>query len=113
MLRFELTSRNAIRPQVREIKEHIAWLEEKLKEIESQIKNALAATEDWKQKKQLLTSVPGVGEVVATTLISSLPELGQLSHKSLSYSVGLAPLNRDSGNTNSLNERYALDKCSL
>lgn len=80
-----------------DIKEHIAWLEEKLQEIESQIKNAIALREDWQQKKQLLTSVPGVGEVVATTLISSLPELGQLAHKSLSYLVGLAPLNRDSG----------------
>lgn len=79
------------------ISEHIEWLEAKLKEIESQIKNAIASTEDWKQKQKLLTSVPGVGEVVATTLISSLPELGKLSHKSISYLVGLAPLNRDSG----------------
>lgn len=80
-----------------DIKEHMTWLEEKLKEIESQLKKAIASREDWKQKKKLLMSVPGVGEVVATTLISSLPELGQLAHKSLSYLVGLAPLNRDSG----------------
>lgn len=80
-----------------DISEHIEWLEEKLKAIESQIKNAITECEDWKQKKKLLTSVPGVGEVVAATLISSLPELGKLSHKSLSYLVGLAPLNRDSG----------------
>ena len=78
------------------IDEHIEWLEQQLKEIESQIKQAIASNEDWKQKKKLLTSVPGVGEVVATTLISSLPELGKLSHKSISYLVGLAPLNRDS-----------------
>lgn len=37
------------------------------------------------------------GEVVAVTLISSLPELGTISHKSISYLVGVAPLNRDSG----------------
>jgi transposase len=79
------------------IKEHIKWLEAQLKEIESQIKDAIASDEDWQQQQQLLTSVPGVGEVVATTLISSLPELGKLSHKSISYLVGLAPLNRDSG----------------
>ena len=80
-----------------DIKEHISWLEEKLQEIESQIKNAISSREDWQKKKKLLMSVPGVGEVVATTLISSLPELGQIAHKSLSYLVGLAPLNRDSG----------------
>jgi transposase len=87
---------------------HIKWLEQQLKEIEShprqllyegnpqdrtvsQIKSAIAVNQDWKEKKKLLTNVPGVGVVVATTLISSLPELGKLSHKSLL--VGLAPLN--------------------
>ena len=71
------------------INEHIEWLEQQLKEIEShprqllyegnpqdltvsQIKSAIAKCEDWKQKKKLLTSVPGVGEIVATTLISSV-----------------------------------------
>lgn len=79
------------------IDEHIEWLEQQLKEIESQIKQAIAVNQDWQQKQKLLTSVPGVGEVVAVTLISSLPELGTLSHKSISYLVGVAPLNRDSG----------------
>lgn len=79
------------------IDQHIEWLKQQLKEIESQIKSAIAINENWKQKMDLLTSVPGVGEVVAVTLISSLPELGTISHKSISYLVGLAPLNRDSG----------------
>ena len=79
------------------IQEHIEWLEKRLKEIESQIHDAIAIDENWKQKMKLLTTVPGVGEVVATTLIASLPELGALSHKSISYLVGVAPLNRDSG----------------
>ena len=79
------------------INEHIEWLEEQLKEIESQIKSAIAVNPDWQQKMDLLTSVPGIGKVVAVTLISSLPELGTISHKSISYLVGVAPLNRDSG----------------
>ena len=79
------------------IDNHIKWLEEQLKEIESQIKSAIAINEDWKHKLDLLTSVPGIGEVTAVTLISSLPELGKISHKSISYLVGVAPLNRDSG----------------
>jgi transposase len=78
------------------IDEHIEWLEQQLKEIESQIKSAIALSEDWKQKMKLLTSVPGVGEVVAVSLISSLPELGTISHKSISYLAGVAPLNKDS-----------------
>ena len=79
------------------IDRHIEWLEEQLKEIESQISSAITINEDWQQKMKLLTSVPGIGEVVAVTLISSLPELGQISHKSISYLVGVAPLNKDSG----------------
>ncbi|MEM6614228.1 MAG: hypothetical protein AAF652_18650 [Cyanobacteria bacterium P01_C01_bin.72] len=59
---------------------HIEWLEEQLKEIESQISSAIAVNPDWQQKMDLLTSVPGVGKVVAVTLISSLPELGTISH---------------------------------
>jgi transposase len=79
------------------INDHIKWLEQQLQEIESQIKSAVALDEGWKQKMKLLTSVPGIGEVVAVTLISSLPELGKTSHKSISYLVGVAPLNKDSG----------------
>ena len=80
-----------------DIDEHIEWLKKRLQEIESQIKSAIAKNKNWKQKMDLLTSVPGVGEVVAVTLISSLPELGTISHKSISYLVGVAPLNKDSG----------------
>lgn len=79
------------------INDHIKWLEQQLQEIESQMKSAVAINEGWKQKMKLLTSVPGIGEVVAVTLISSLPELGKTSHKSISYLVGVAPLNKDSG----------------
>ena len=78
------------------IDEHIKWLKQQLKEIKTQIKSALAVNEDWQPKMKLLTSVPGIGEIVAVTLISSLPELGKTSYKSISYLVGVAPLNKDS-----------------
>jgi len=52
---------------------------------------------DWQQQYEWLTSVPGVGRVVATTLLAVLPELGQLSTQQLTSLVGLAPLNYDSG----------------
>ena len=44
------------------IDEHIKWLEQQLKEIESQIKQAIALNQDWQQKMKLLTSVPGIDE---------------------------------------------------
>ena len=45
-----------------DIDEHIEWLEQRLKEIESQIKKAIAVNPDWQQKMDLLTSVPGIDE---------------------------------------------------
>lgn len=44
------------------IDEHIEWLKQQLKEIESQIKSAIAISEEWQQKMKLLTSVPGIDE---------------------------------------------------
>ena len=51
----------------------------------------------WRAQRDLLMSVPGVGQVVTLTLLAQLPELGQVSGKQLSALVGLAPFNRDSG----------------
>ena len=44
-----------------------------------------------------MRSVPGIGPVVATTLVAELPELGRLDRKQIAALVGLAPLARDSG----------------
>lgn len=44
-----------------------------------------------------IQEVPGVGRVTALTLVSLLPELGQLSNREISSLVGVAPFNRDSG----------------
>ena len=80
-----------------DINEHIDWLKKKLQEIEEQINKAIVVNPHWQETVELLKTVPGVGDVVATTLVASLPELGKIAHKQLSYLVGVAPLNRDSG----------------
>lgn len=55
------------------------------------------ADESRQQRYEWLSSVPGVGRVVATTLLAALPELGQLTTKQLASLVGIAPFNVDSG----------------
>jgi transposase len=45
----------------------------------------------------ILLSVKGVGKVLAYTLLSDLPELGQLNRKEIAALVGVAPMNRESG----------------
>ena len=58
---------------------------------------ATAANSEWSEREELLTSVPGVGEVTARTVIAELPELGHLDAKRIASLVGVAPFSRDSG----------------
>jgi hypothetical protein len=51
----------------------------------------------WRQRDDLLRSVPGVGPVLSPTLLADLPELGRLSRREIAKLVGVTPLSRDSG----------------
>jgi len=51
----------------------------------------------WREKEDLLSSVPSVGPVISRTLIAELPELGSLGHKQIAALVGVAPFTRQSG----------------
>jgi len=51
----------------------------------------------WRERDDLLRSVPGVGPVLSLTLFAHLPELGRLSRRAIAKLVGVAPLSRDSG----------------
>lgn len=51
----------------------------------------------WREKDNLLQSVPGVGPVLSITLLGALPELGRLNRKQIAALAGVAPFNRDSG----------------
>lgn len=77
--------------------EHITWLEDEIKRLEKELERTLCQTDTWKAKDELLQSVPGVGNILSASLLAWLPELGQLSGKQIAALVGVAPLNRDSG----------------
>ncbi len=77
---------------------HIEWLEQALAELDREVDRLLRASPLWRERDDLLRSVPGVGPVVSLTLVAELPELGTLTHKQIAALVGVAPLNRDSGN---------------
>jgi transposase len=72
-------------------------LEKELAELDSEIDDSMRGTPAWREKEDLLTSVPGVGPVIARTLIAELPELGSLSGKQIAALAGLAPYTRQSG----------------
>lgn len=51
--------------------------------VEDEVAKAVEASPLWRAKKDLLRSVPGVGRVLATTLLADLPELGRLNRKEI------------------------------
>lgn len=89
------TATRRIRPKVQQ---HIRWLEENLEDLDQDLGDFIRSSPMWKDKEQLLRSTPGVGPVLSMTLLSDLPELGNLNRGEIAALVGVAPFNRDSGN---------------
>ncbi len=76
---------------------HVEWLKRELEGIDKELRGQVEASPLWREKDNLLQSVPGVGKVLSVTLLADLPELGSLNRKEIAALVGVAPLNRDSG----------------
>lgn len=72
-------------------------LEKELVSVDDDIDDAVRGSPVWREKENLLASVPGVGPVIARTLIAELPELGRLGRKQIAALAGLAPFTRQSG----------------
>ena len=64
-----------VRPR---IEAHIAWLEQELSELDGELRQTILGSPVWREKDELLRSVPGVGNQVSMTLLADLPELGSL-----------------------------------
>lgn len=75
----------------------IAALERELATIDAEIDTAVRGSPAWRASEDLLASVPGIGPVIARTLIAELPELGTLGRKQIASLAGLAPFTRQSG----------------
>lgn len=76
---------------------HIAFLERALQAADTDLGDMIKGSPVWREREELLRSVPGVGPVLSRTLLAELPELGQLSRRAIAKLVGVAPLSRDSG----------------
>jgi transposase len=81
----------------KDISEHIEWLQRQLRITDRKLDQSIKDSSVWKEKVDLLKSVPGVGRVMVATVLSQLPELGTLDRKQIAALVGVAPFNRDSG----------------
>jgi transposase len=80
-----------------QLRTHITWLERQVTARDTEISTLIRQSPVWRDRDDLLQSVPGVGPVFSTTLMAGLPELGTLSRQQIAALVGVAPLNHDSG----------------
>ena len=87
----------APKANVKNIRQHIQWLEKNLKQIDTDIHKQIRNSPIWREHDDILQSYKGIGPVSSTLLISDLPELGQLNAKKIAALAGLAPFNCDSG----------------
>lgn len=79
------------------IEAHLRWLRKELTRANEDLARTVRESPVWREKDDLLRSVPGVGPTLSATLLAELPELAHLDRRQLAALVGVAPLNRDSG----------------
>jgi transposase len=79
------------------LEEHLAWLTAQIATLDDELDQTLRHSPLWQEKEALLRSIPGIGPVVARTLLGELPELGTLDRREAAALAGVAPLNADSG----------------
>jgi transposase len=79
------------------LERHLAWLKAEVADTDRRRAEAVKTSPAWREKDELLRSIPGLGPVSSLTLLAALPELGRLEAGQLSALVGLAPFADDSG----------------
>ena len=79
------------------IKPILTAIKNQLEKVDKKLLKLIQTCEEYKEKNDIIQSMPGVGNVVAISLLSNMPELGYLSNKQAAALVGVAPVNRESG----------------
>ena len=87
----------ASKVQEKSLKSHTAWLDNRIEEIETDLRQRLRESPAWRAKDDLLRTIPEVGDTTSATLLAKLRELGTLDRKGIAALAGLAPLANDSG----------------
>jgi len=88
---------NAQEPAREDVSDHIEYLKKRLDIVDKDLRRLVGSSPIWKEKDDLLRSIPGIGKAISVALLAGMPELGSLSRKRIAALAGIAPLNRDSG----------------
>ena len=79
------------------LKRTINFIQDQIDDLDKEIKTTIQNSPIWREKDNLLQSVPGIGDKTSYVLLAQLPELGRLNRRQIASLVGVAPMNRDSG----------------
>lgn len=94
----ELNRRASAHPSIQaSIELLLTQLAEQITQLDQQIELLISQNDDFKEKNEILRSVPGIGPITSAILIADLPELGHTDRKKAAALVGVAPFNDDSG----------------
>ena len=75
----------------------LKFIDKQLLELEEKLDDMIRKSPAWREAEELLTSIPGVGNVTARTMLAEVPELGKIGRQQLASLIGVAPMNNDSG----------------
>lgn len=90
--------KQAIAPRVeQDIADHLRYIDRQITAIDQDVDKYIKALPEYREKDESLQSIPGIGKQTSRTLISELPELGDLNRQQIAALAGLAPMNHDSG----------------
>lgn len=93
-VRLEQAGSDLARASIRRV---LALLEAEIAALEAEIAARIKADPALSARAALLRSAPGVGPVVAATILAELPEIGQIDNRAVAALAGLAPIAQDSG----------------
>jgi transposase len=91
------------------IKPRLTAIKNQIEKVNKKLLALIEENPDYQAKNEMIQSMPGIGYIVAFSLLSDMPELGTISHKQTAALVGVAPFNRESGRAIKDIEAFVVD----
>lgn len=80
------------------IDEHIGYLDDRIASIEDEIRKLIDTDSDLRGKRDLLQTIPGIGEKTANTILGEMPRIAEFRDvKAVAAHAGLSPKHNQSG----------------
>ena len=83
-----------------QLKARLGHVDNQITQIDAELKRLIHEDEALKRRFTILTSIPGIGSVAATSILIEMPEIGTMTSSQVGALAGLAPVTRESGNWN-------------